>query len=383
MHYLLSIMSVEELEALFYDLDYVVVDIMDILGDVDGLEFFQLQPRQYQRVITNIEELYYFGAFAIGERHFQTDDRFIIYRTYRLPFDAPSVIRLDSFELSGLYFEAQDITKLAGDGITSITHSILVEHISPTSALNSILPMFSRAISWEYNGYMGVLELDESSIEIIPAQSQWERFYFFETRIYPNVSFGDVSSFAVSFTQNVFSEQNQQSLPVVFSIYDIDWQPVQDFLNIESANDALHNAIVTYRGWYSLMDIPYFTTRATYTGELLNFDYFPSILYEVQFVASLEQNGELSQQGGLLEQYNGESEQESTYTATEQPYQPLIEISTPAGGINFIPIIIVVFVLFAGFMAFKFGWLDGILVKLKLKKSIDDESDIYDADGED
>jgi hypothetical protein len=46
-----------------------------------------------------------------------------------------------------------------------------------------------------------------------------------------------------------------------------------------------YDALVTYTGWYSRLTIPGFSTRVRYEGELVNFTHYPSILYEVTFMA--------------------------------------------------------------------------------------------------
>ncbi|MCL2621062.1 MAG: hypothetical protein FWD97_09045 [Defluviitaleaceae bacterium] len=294
----------------------------------------RLYPSNYSRVITNIEELYYFGATAVSEKHKITDGSFIITRTIRLPFNAPEVIRLGGFEMDGMTFEFLYLRQLDSDGATIRHHEIIVEAISYTSDLSEILPLFAPFHELNLEGYTGILELVEGSLATMPAPMEWERFYIEYTRTYPSRSFGDTNGFEVYFIRD----------GIAFTISNIDWQPISGFLyeaTGETAdvgvdmNDAIFNAIVTYQGWYSVATIPRFTTQAIYRGELFNFQHFPSVLYEVQFIARLERDVTIFDDEGnviLIAQRNvPEYTEGEDYHITEQQPQSLPQAPESSG----------------------------------------------------
>ena len=295
----------------------------------DDLSFVPGSNRthDYSRIITNLQELYYFGARPISESHFMTDNSLTIRRTYRLPLDAPEVIRLDGFTSGDMSFTFDNITRISDNGITQKHHSIIVELRTDTSDALEIRSLMHNFIMYEYEGYEGILYLVEDSLATNPIEYEWERFYIEETHIYENLPFGDVENFATFFIRD----------GIGFAISDIEWLPLFDPLAAQShGTDLLYNAVVTYTGWYSRLTTPGFITQASYEGDMFNFQHFPSVLYEVSFVARSHRH-----------EYS-----EINIYADETPKEAAISISPAV-----IWLLIAIFLVLAIIIAAKLRWL--------------------------
>jgi hypothetical protein len=362
-----NIEGLEDLEQLFMEFleqllqhpDYPI-EIVPPAIYIPALPDFAAHREAHTRVITNLEELYYFGGRAIIERHFQTEilgeQRFIITRTLTLPIDAPEIIRLDGFVLSdGMVFEFYNLRRLEGYGVLRHYYTINVELETPTSDIQYINSRLRPFIAGFTNseGHQGNLFLNEESIATIPLNAEFERVYLERTVIYENVAFGDISRLAISFIED----------GIGFRAINVEWQPLytQGTANL-SYDELLYNVIVTYQGWYSYMTIPAFRTIAVYSGYLYDFEHFPSAMYEVSFMS--------------VSMLADEREELYGYGQIPAPAPP------SAQGINIVPLIItvvIILVLGAGIaFAFKKGLFDKLLKRFRQKG--DDEEDFEEDD---
>jgi len=358
--------------------------VVDGAGDVVGEEqhlygedehVAQSDLSRYTRIITNIEELHYFGAVHVSETHRVSESYYTITRILRLPFDAPEVIRLDGFVMDDMHFEFTSMERVSNTGVTEKFHSIPIEIITYTSDTNAIRDAMPSFVEYEIDGYVGILTMVDSSIITAPKPAQWERHYIYHTIQYNNIVFGDTDSFAVFFNVD----------GIVFSVYDIEWLPIEGINDHAEpgfnpiASEMLFNAIVTYRGWYSVATIPGFTTTATYEGLLFNFDHFPSVLYEISFSAQLSNSVELQQDLNQITQPNlpGLAEveilqQEYEVAGLETPHnanESQLEISI--GNIVLAATIVVLLILVI--VALKKGWFRRLFGLLKKKGANEDD----------
>jgi len=318
-------------------------------------------PSYYSRRITNIEEMHRYGVTNIRETHRLTEDYYFITRIVRLPFNAPQVIRLNGFTLDGLSFEFVSLAPVGEDGITFMNYTTIVELQTYSSDMSQAISEFPRLIHHATDeGYIGIMHLEDDSITIAPAASEWVRTYLHHVAVYNNIPFGDTSNFATFFIEN----------GIAFSVHEIDWQVFGE-PETYGVETILTNPVVTYRGWYSTATIPYFTAQATYHGVLQNFEHFPSALYEVHFAASLA--GVRHTTGTVLpglEHVEVSSQQEASEVRDE---------ANITGAV-------VIFIVLA-FLALLFAILNklGIFKKFFGKKEIDEDDygDIEDEDDED
>jgi len=330
------------------------------------------QNDEYARIITNIQEMYYFGVVALSESHRITEDYYFITRIVRLPFNAPEVIRLDGFELDGFVFDFVSLDAVGDNGITRKEHETTIYIQTGSSDINQIMSELPWSIQYQTDdGYIGLLHLIEDSIVTVPAESEWVRSYLYHTITYENVLFGDTDSFTTFFARS----------GIAFSLYDIDWQLVHEGLEDDTdLSYALFNAVVTYRGWYSTTTIPYFTTYATFQGTLQNFEHFPSALYEINFAARLRGLDEDADSNILSGLYyvDTSAETQATVQGDAQEENSITGVIITA--------IIFAAILVAFYTLYKIGIFTKIFSSLKRKfhgVSDDDEPDDEDEDGDD
>jgi len=349
---------------------------LETMGEPWGLNISYVQHNLYTRVVTNIEELYEFGATAIRETHGVSENYYHIIRTFRLPFDAPDVIRTEGFDMDGMTFEFSSIRPIGNHGITQMHYSLTVNIETPTSDINAILAAAPEFIHYQTEGYEGMLQLDAESLLTLSQDLEWERFYQTRDVVYEAVPFGDTSSFAVFFEED----------SIAFSVYEIDWQST----GVASPGGSLlFDAFVTYRGWYSTSTTPGFITRATYEGIMFNFEHFPSALYEITFAARIEAANveEIIPQPtlpGVIEAHDQEQHEQDVYASTQDTTQQAPPEQTTSGWPFhiLIPAVLFFIVVGIGYLMYKGGLFGKLFSLFKKNKDEDELGDILESEAE-
>jgi len=181
-----------------------------------------------------------------------------IIRTYELKTnEKPEDISRESFVREGWFYELAEVTKRETANADARDHSEAVTIDTAINEMTAILRLLEPTINYRSDdGYIGVLYLDISSIEVESAGTRSSSFSVAATREYPHLSSNDTSLIPNTITDN----------GKTLTLSNIDWR-VQNYTTIDYAQiPDTYTAVVTYTGTgWRTTTIGYITT-AEYHG---------------------------------------------------------------------------------------------------------------------
>jgi len=127
-----------------------------------------------------------------------------IIKTYELSEkEKPENIPRGSFQRDGWNYELADIIKKETASADVKEHTKTVSLNTETNDINSIVKQLAQTVEYKSNdGYMGILNLDVSSIKVETAGTKNESYTISSVREYPNLSNNDAASIPKTITEN-------------------------------------------------------------------------------------------------------------------------------------------------------------------------------------
>jgi hypothetical protein len=192
----------------------------------------------------------------VWENH--SDGRREIIRTYELKEnERPENIPRESFTREGWLYELAEITRRETANADARDHSQTITIDTATNETAAIIRLLEPTIQYQSDdGYIGILHLDISSIEVESAGTRSNSFTVTAAREYPHLSSNDTSLIPKTITDNGRT----------LSLSNIEWQ-VQNYTTIDYVRvPDTYRAVATYTGTgWRTTTIGYVTT-AEYRG---------------------------------------------------------------------------------------------------------------------
>lgn len=188
----------------------------------------------------------------------EENGRIEIIKTYELTEkDKPENIPRDSFIRNGVQFEFTDIIKHNNSSMEKKEQTETVTLNSDTQNVDAIIELLAPTLEYKSeDGYIGILELDISSIKTEQSGTKKSNYTVNATREYPHLSSNDAS--LVPQTIN----DNGRTL----TLTDVNWKTENTEAVDYNQLPVSYRAIATYSATASKTVVTGYTTTAVYKG---------------------------------------------------------------------------------------------------------------------
>ena len=183
-----------------------------------------------------------------------------IVKTYELSsLEKPENIPRNSFTKNGLIFELADIIKHDNAAVDKKDHTETVTLNSDTQNVDSIIKLLAPNLEYKSeDGYVGVLELDISSIKTKQAGTKKNNYTVTATREYPHLSSNDASLVPRTVSDNGRT----------LTLTDVSWKNETTKAVDYNQLPASYCAVATYSASASKTVVTGYTTTALYKGSV-------------------------------------------------------------------------------------------------------------------
>jgi hypothetical protein len=184
----------------------------------------------------------------------QNDGRREIIKTYEIGAgEKPTDISRESFVREGWLYELSDITKKETSNADVRDHTEKVSLDTATNEMAAVLQLLAPTMEYQSgNGYIGVLQLDISTIKVETAGTKSSSYTVSATREYPHLSSNDTSLIPKTVAENGRT----------LTLASIDWKTQNSTaIDYDQIADS-YTAVATYTGTASKTTVTGYVTIA-------------------------------------------------------------------------------------------------------------------------
>ena len=183
-----------------------------------------------------------------------------VIKTYELLEDEkPEDIPCDDFEQGSLTYTLSDIVKKESSSIDVKEHTKTVSLNTDTNDVNAIVKQLAPTIEYKSDdGYMGILNLDISSIKIKTGGTKTDNFTISSVREYPGLSSNDSTLIPKTITEN----------GKTMNISGIEWKVHTSSSVDYNELPSIYTAVATYTATVSKTAVTGYSVTAEYKGSI-------------------------------------------------------------------------------------------------------------------
>jgi len=181
--------------------------------------------------------------------------RYIVKTFEQSPEEGTEQLLETPFEMMGYSYALFSLTKADNHFEDSREHTEIIMIETATNDLQELLVILEPAIEYNYGGYMGILNLDHTTIKTEAIGYSAQYYGMEETKVFPNLDRNDPGYIEKSITKN--------GVPLTLSSVDWSVNAVD-----EDMNPISYTATAYYSGGYSANVADGYITTASYSGKV-------------------------------------------------------------------------------------------------------------------
>ena len=235
----------------------ILVLTLNMLSDIFAEQENSLtSERVYENKTTDkLTELYPISVYESNENGTRK-----IIKTYELSEnEKPEDIPCNDFEQGNLNYTLSDIIKKENSSVDVKEHTKKVSLNTDTNDVNAIVKQLAPTIEYKSDdGYMGILNLDISSIKVETGGTKTDNFTISSVREYPGLSSNDATLIPKTITEN----------GKTMNIAGIEWKVHTSSSVDYNELPSIYTAVATYTAAGSKTVVTGYSVTAEYKGSI-------------------------------------------------------------------------------------------------------------------